>query len=201
MRRPEGHPCLAAILDVVMSPLGRLRPGVVGGATGRVLEVGAGTGLNFPHYGPDVVVDAIEPDPFMRKKASFRASERGVRLHDAGAEAMPFDDHTFDTVVVTFAFCTIPDVHAAVAEIRRVARPGAEVRFAEHVRSVQPFLAAGQSFIDPVWTRLSGGCHLDRDPVELLRKAGFVDLDVRPRGSRWSVVPVITGTARAPGER
>ena len=198
MRRPEGHPCLAAILDTVMAPLGRLRPGVVGAAQGRVLEVGAGTGLNFAHYADGVEVDAIEPDPWMRRKARDRIAGRSIRLHDAGAERMPFEDGTFDMVVVTFAFCTIPDVEAAAAEIRRVGKPGAAVRFAEHVRSPVRALALGQRMVDPFWTRCSGGCHLDRDPVGLLEAAGFVAVETRFRGSRWSPIPVLTGTAHCP---
>jgi SAM-dependent methyltransferase len=198
MRRPEGHPCLAMMLDWVMAPLGRLRPGVVGGAEGRVLEVGCGTGLNFEYYKPHASVDAIEPDPHMRQRAEQRVAGRNIRLHAAGAEAMPFADHTFDSVVVTFAFCTIPDVEASIREIRRVARPGAPIRFAEHVRSASAVVATGQSIVDPIWTRLSGGCHLDRDPARLLQDAGFTDLDIRPRGAGWSPLPVITGTAVAP---
>lgn len=197
---PGGHPCLASVLDWIMMPLARLRPGVVRGATGRVLEVGAGTGLNFDLYAPGVSIDAVEPDPHMVRRARERIGERDIRLHTVGAEAMPFDDDVFDTVVITFALCTIPEVDRALQEIRRVSRPGAEVRFAEHVGSSVGWIGATQRLLDPVWNRMAGGCYLTRNPLQALQDAGFGSLDVRQRGSVYSPLPVITGTARVPEE-
>lgn len=179
-------------------PLARLRPGVVRGSAGRVLEVGAGTGLNFDFYAPGVSVDAVEPDPHMVRRARERIGARDIRLHTVGAEAMPFEDDVFDTVVITFALCTIPDLESALQEIRRVARPGAEVRFAEHVGSGVGWIGATQRMLDPLWNRVAGGCYLTRDPRQALQNAGFRSLDVRARGSRYSPLPVITGTARVP---
>lgn len=198
MRSPEGHPVLAATLDLVMAPLAPVRPDVVGPARGRVLEIGFGTGLNLPVYGRVDSLDAIEPDPHMARRARARLGSVGfpVTIHEAGAEALPFDDASFDTVVATFVFCTIPDVDAAAREVLRVLRPGGELRFAEHVRSEKTPVGELQRALDPAWQRLAGGCHLTRDPVGLLRDAGAVDIEVRPRGWAWSLLPVITGRAR-----
>ena len=196
MRNPDGHPWLASMMDVVMAPLARVRPRVVGQAHGCVLELGAGTGLNFAHYPPGLDVYAIEPDPHMRQRCAVRARAHNVRVVDAGAEALPFDDATFDCVVATFVFCTIPDVDAAAREARRVLRPGGVLLFAEHVRSTVGWVAASQAAVDPLWTRLAGGCHLDRSPLAVFSAAGFVDLQVRWHGPQASPLPVVSGTAR-----
>jgi SAM-dependent methyltransferase len=198
MRRPEGHPVLAAMLDLVMAPLAPVRPGVVGPARGRVLEIGFGTGLNLEQYTQAASLDAVEPDPHMARRARARVTTAPfpVRLHEVGAEALPFPDASFDTVVATFVFCTIPDAEAAAREVIRVLRPGGELRFAEHVRSQKAPMCALQRALDPVWQRFSGGCHLTRDPVAMFRDAGATDLEVRTRGSAWSLLPVLTGTAR-----
>lgn len=198
MRHPDGHPCLACIIDAVMRPLDRVRPEVVGPAQGRVLEVGAGTGLNFHHYGAHADVDAIEPDPHMLRRARPRAHRHGVRLIQAGAESLPFEDHAFDAVVATFVFCTIPDPVAAARELGRVLKPGGTLHLAEHVVSTWAPLAWAQAAVDPVWTRLSGGCHLDRDPIHLLESAGFETQQLRRAGGGRTPVPVVVGALRAP---
>jgi SAM-dependent methyltransferase len=194
----EGHPFLAATLDVLMLPLARLRPGVVELARGRVLELGIGTGMNLPLYQDITSLHAVEPDPYMLRRARERARGRPfpVEIAAAGAESLPFPDASFDTVVATFVFCTIPDPAAAAAEALRVLRPGGRLLFAEHVRSGVPPVHATQRALEPVWKRLAGGCHLTRDPVALFRAAGAVDLDVQPRGAAWSLMPVVTGVGR-----
>ncbi|MDP2309975.1 MAG: class I SAM-dependent methyltransferase [Pseudomonadota bacterium] len=201
MIRPEGHPVLAAVLDVAMLPLARLRPGVVEQARGQVLEVGIGTGMNLPLYRGVTSLHAVEPDPYMLRRARERAYGLPfpVEISAAGGEALPFPDASFDTVVATFVLCTIPDPEAAIAEALRVLRPGGKLLFAEHVRScVRPIFAV-QRALEPAWRRLAGGCHLTRDPVALLREAGATDVEVRPRGAAWSLLPVVTGSAsRAP---
>jgi ubiquinone/menaquinone biosynthesis C-methylase UbiE len=198
VRNPDGHPVLAAVLDVAMGPLAPLRPGVVAQAEGRVLEIGAGTGLNLPLYGPITHLDAIEPDPHMLRRARARAEGLGVPVtfHAIGAERLPFPDASFDTVVATFVLCTIPDPAAALREAMRVLRPGGRLLFAEHVRSTKAPVAAVQRAIEPAWTRLAGGCHLTRDAAALIAASGAVDLEVQPRGSPWALNPVITGSAR-----
>ena len=181
-----------------MAPLAPLRPEVVEPARGRVLEIGVGTGLNLGLYRDVTEVHAIEPDPHMLRRAEARARELGVPVtfHATGAESLPFPDASFDTVVATFVFCTIPDPAAAAAEVLRVLRPGGTLRFAEHVRSEVAPIRAAQRALDPVWCRLAGGCHLTRDPVALFAAAGAVDLDVRIERGRWSLMPVIVGVGR-----
>ncbi|MDP2311681.1 MAG: class I SAM-dependent methyltransferase [Pseudomonadota bacterium] len=201
MIRPEGHPILAAALDVLMLPLAGVRPRIVNLAEGRVLEIGVGTGLNLAHYERATELHAIEPDPHMRRRAEARAHGLSipVTVHAAGAEAMPFPDAFFDTVVATFVFCTIPDPEAAAAEVVRVLRPGGRLLFAEHVRSTVGPVYAAQRTVDPLWQRLAGGCHLTRDPVALFAAAGVTELEVHRRGAAWAPMPVVTGQGRRAG--
>lgn len=194
------HPWLAAALDVMMKPLFPARELIVPEATGSVLEVGVGTGLNFELYrGIDELV-GIEPDPHMLARARARATAQAfpVELHQAGAEAMPFPDARFDTAVVTFTLCTIPDPIAALAELRRVLRPGGRLLFVEHTRSTQPVLAGVQDLLTPLWKRIGGGCHLNRPSLDLVREHGFAVADVAPVWrERWTLMPVYRATARA----
>ena len=198
MLRDHGHRCIALSIDWIMSPLSRLRPATVARASGRVLEVGAGTGLNFAHYTDAVTeVVAIEPDPHMRRRALGQATRAPVpvRLHPHGAESLPFPDGHFDDVVATWVFCTIPDVPAAMAELHRVLRPGGAVHFIEHTACRHEGLHSVQRAINPVWRRFAGGCQLVRHPTERLRDAGFVIDDVRPIGPEVSLWPMHAGTA------
>jgi SAM-dependent methyltransferase len=196
VRRPEGHPLVAACLDLAMAGFARLRPDVIGRARGRVLEIGVGTALNLPHYG-DIELVGVEPDPHMARRARARAAALGrpLALYEIGAEALPFPDASFDTVVATFVFCTIPDAEAAAREAVRVLRPGGTVLFAEHVRSGVPTVAAVQAALDPLWGRMAGGCRLTRDPVALLHDAG-AEVEATPHGAFFSLTPVTTGVAR-----
>lgn len=170
----------ARFYDKVMWPLekGKLqqvRKEVISKAKGRVLEVGAGTGINFAYYPEEVQLDAIEPDPAMRDKSLHRLAElnREVRLHDAGAEQLPFRDNTFDTVIATLVFCTIPDPEQALRELYRVSKPGAEIYFLEHVEMSQKWAARMQRQLTPLWKRLCDGCHLDRHTEELVRQSDW----------------------------
>jgi ubiquinone/menaquinone biosynthesis C-methylase UbiE len=197
MADPE-HPWLAAALDVVMRRLYPARELVVPQATGAVLEVGVGTGLNFDLYrGIDELV-GVEPDPHMLARARVRAAALPfpVELHQAGAERMPFPDARFDTAVVTFTLCTIPDPVAALAELRRVLRPGGRLLFVEHTRSSQPVLAGVQDLLTPLWKRIGGGCHLNRPALDLVRQQGFTVTDVAPVWrDRWTLMPIYRATA------
>jgi ubiquinone/menaquinone biosynthesis C-methylase UbiE len=153
-----------------------VRERVVGAAEGRVLEVGVGSGLNLPLYRPCTrSVVAVEPSPPLLRRARGRAEAAAmpVELVEGSAEALPFADASVDTVVTTWTLCTIPDVAAALAEMRRVLRPGGALLFVEHGRAPEPNVARWQDRLDPLWSRLAGGCHLNRPIDRLLREAGF----------------------------
>jgi SAM-dependent methyltransferase len=189
------------MLDFTMRPLYPARRLVVPEATGRVIEVGVGTGLNFGLYRDVTALEGIDPDPFMLARARARAVAASfpVSLHQAGAERMPFADDSFDTAVVTFTLCTIPEPAAALAEVRRVLRAGGRLLFVEHTRSVQPLVAGVQGAITPFWKKIGGGCHLNRPAVELVRAAGFDVRSTEPVwGERWTLFPVYRGVAWKP---
>ena len=143
-------------------------------ATGDVLEIAVGTGRNFGFYPMDVRLTGIELSPTMLEIARSRADELGrpVDLREADAEALPFDDDSFDTVVCTLSLCSIPDDRKAIAEAKRVLRPGGSFLLLEHVRSPNPVVRAGQRLLEPINSRLEGD-HLLREPLEHLRGEGF----------------------------
>jgi len=150
---------------------------VVPQARGRVLEVGLGSGLNFPLYDPAQVTSVTGLDPsealcaYARERA--RALAFPVELLVAGAEANPLPDAAFDTVLVTYTLCSIPDVDAALAHMRRVLAPGGRMLFCEHAVAPDADVRRQQRWIEPVWKHLAGGCHLTRDTPALLEHAGF----------------------------
>jgi SAM-dependent methyltransferase len=152
-----------------------LRAQVASGARGRVLEVGAGTGLNFHHYPDSAFVTAIDPLATMRKKAEARArkARASVEVLDGLAGSLPAEDASVDTVLLTFVLCSVKDVAAALAEARRVLRPGGEIRILEHVKSERRGEARLQRLLDPVWRKVFGGCSLLGDPRMELERAGF----------------------------
>jgi ubiquinone/menaquinone biosynthesis C-methylase UbiE len=140
----------------------------------QVLEIAVGTGLNLPHYPEAVNLTGVELSPAMLELAGQRAAELGrdVEFQVGDATALEFEDQSFDTVVCTFALCTIPDDAAAVAEVRRVLRPGGRFVFAEHVRSTRPVIRAGQQLLDPLAVRIEGD-HLTREPLAHLQREGL----------------------------
>jgi ubiquinone/menaquinone biosynthesis C-methylase UbiE len=165
---------------------------VAGEASGRVLEVGAGTGFNFPYYADGTAVTATEPDPEMLRRAGPRAREHGIELRAAPAERLPFPDGSFDTVVATGVFCAVDDPDQALSEVYRVLRPGGELRFSEHVRAPGRPRRAMQRALDPLHYRLFR-CHIGRDTLRSMWEAGFhVDAD------RLRYADVF-GVARKPG--
>ena len=149
-----------------------IRTRVAGGVTGRVLEIGAGTGFNFPYYPPASEVVATEPDPEMVKRAEPRAREHGVELRPAPAERLPFPDSSFDTVVSTGVLCAVDDPASALEEAHRVLRPGGILRFSEHVRGARPLRRLWQRTTDPIHYRMFR-CHIGRDTLRAMRGAGF----------------------------
>ena len=174
----------ARLYDIVMRAedrlgLARYRRELVRRARGRVLEIGAGTGLEFPHYSAGVVVYAIEPDAEMLERARERAKAAGADITCivADALALPFRGRTFDSVVSALAFCTIAEPERAAGEIRRVLRRDGAVHLLEHVRAEHDLVARLQERLTPLWRRLAGGCHLDRRTADIFSACGF-EVDV-----------------------
>ncbi|MCZ2108081.1 MAG: methyltransferase domain-containing protein [Dehalococcoidia bacterium] len=195
----SGHRAFAAFWEQVIRREGarhrEKRHRVVSGAHGRVLEIGAGLGANWQHLGPDVEYIGIEPDPFMRARAAERAARthQAFELIDARAEALPFEDKSFDSVFGTYVFCTIPDAAGALREVERVLKPGGEFRFWEHLRPEGRFAGPFFELLDPAWSRLLGGCHPNRRTVDDIEAAGFRIRELR--ASRRVIVPDVTGVA------
>lgn len=154
-----------------------LRHELIGLAHGLVLEVGAGTGLNFSFYEPEKVerVEATEPDPAMLVYArrSLSLARVPLTISQARAEALPFASNTFDCAVATLVFCSVDDPLMSFQEIRRVLKPSGTLLLLEHVRSQQRFIALLQDLLVPVSTRFGGNCHWNRDPVSAATEAGF----------------------------
>lgn len=170
----------------------RQRAKVVPLAAGRVLEVGVGTGLNLPHYDPDRVEEIVAVDPsealLARARERARSVRTPVRVLRGSAEHVDAPDAGFDTVVVTYTLCTVPDAARALAEIDRVLAPGGRLVISEHGLAPDRAPRAWQRRLDPVWSRLGGGCHLDRPMRALLERAGFGVVALEERylpGPRW----------------
>ncbi len=162
--------------------IGDHRRRLLAGLTGRVLDVGAGNGLNFPHYPATVTqVLAIEPEPYLRRQALAAARQAPVPIQvvDGTAEALPAPDGEVEAVVASLVLCTVTDLDQALAEVRRVLRPGGTLRFYEHVRATDPRLARWQDRLERPWGWLVGGCHPNRDTVAAITAAGLqvVQLD------------------------
>ncbi len=149
---------------------------VIGAAEGRVLEVGIGSGLNLPIYGPRVrAVIGLEPSPELMGMARERDAEASVPIEflEGSAETIPLDAASIDTVVTTWTLCTIPDAPRALAELRRVLKPDGALLFVEHGRAPEPGVARWQDRLDPLWWRIAGGCHLNRKIDDLISGSGF----------------------------
>lgn len=200
------HPFFARLYSRFIAPAmvrqgaDDLRRRTLAGLRGTVVEVGAGDGANFAFY-PDEVerIIAIEPEPYLREKASVYADER-VELRDAAAEHLPVGDGEADAVVFTLVLCSV-DQHEALAEARRTLRAGGELRFLEHVQAHDPgSVRRVQRVLDAtVWPRLFGGCHCGRDTAGAIEQAGFELTELErlrfPEGSRGPDASVILGRA------
>ena len=153
-----------------------IRVQTAAGLTGRVVEIGFGSGFNVPLYPSGVTrVLAVEPSATAWRMASKRISSAGIPVEQVGldGQSIPLDDASCDGALCTFSLCTIPDPAAALAEGRRVLRPGGRFHFLEHALAPDPGVASFQRRVEPLQKRLADGCHLTRDPVALVRDAGF----------------------------
>jgi SAM-dependent methyltransferase len=181
------------------------RDELLAGLRGRVVEVGAGNGLNFGHYGEGVSeVVAVEPEAYLRRRAEAAAARASVPVlvRDGLADRLPLEPGEFDAGVASLVLCSVPDQAAALAELRRVIRPGGELRFYEHVVSDRPRISSLERFIDErgIWPRIAGGCHLARDTTAEIQRAGFLIERVRRFPFKAGPVAVthVIGVARRP---
>ena len=168
-------PCLVH-LAMRQKQLLPFRRRVIGEAEGRILEIGVGSGLNLPLYGSAArAVIGIEPSPELLRMARRRAAGISVPVEflETSAEAIPLDAGSVDAVVTTWTLCTIPDAPRALAEVRRVLKPGGALLFVEHGRAPEPGVARWQDRLDPLWSRFAGGCHLNRKIDDLVSGSGF----------------------------
>src|SRR5215203_2953542 len=163
-------------------------------ARGRVLELGSGTGLNLELYPREGIecLTLTEPDPHMIKQLRARVKEIGCAadVMEVGAEHLPFEDDSYDTVVVTLVLCTVPNQAAALNEISRVLRSDGQLLFLEHVRANNPSLARWQDRLEAPWRFLGDGCHCNRDTVSAISTADFTLGDVE-RGSLPKAPPIV----------
>lgn len=204
------HPIFARFFDrlsrLMEREVGEHRHELLAGVSGRVVEIGAGNGMNFQHYPSSVEeVVALEPEAYLRSKAeeAARRAAVNVSIRDGLADSLPLEEREFDAAVASLVLCTVPDPGRALGELRRVLKPGGELRFLEHVRSDRPRKARIQDRLDRsgIWPRVGGGCHCARDTVAAIEAAGFQIEQVRRLdfGPSWIITnPHVLGTARAP---
>ena len=204
------HPIFARLFDRLVRKADPReadhRVELVAGLSGRVIEVGAGNGINFANYPRDVTeLVAVEPERYLREKAVQAATEAPVPVTvvDGLADALPAEDGSFDAAVASLVLCSVPDQARALREIARVLKPGGELRFYEHVLSQDAKVARRQTRIVPVWRFCGGGCHPNRDTVAAIEAAGFQVERCRrfpfKPGPLMSVVePHVIGVARRP---
>jgi ubiquinone/menaquinone biosynthesis C-methylase UbiE len=180
-RVETGHRWVAAVYDWFNSAsewriMREYRPLIVGEATGRVLEIGVGTGFSLPFYRRAESIIGIDPDPHMLKRAEKRLAAldlNNVELRLGRAEDLPFEDASFDEVISTLVLCTVRDVPKSLAEAKRVLKPEGTFRFMEHVRSDGSFMGTIQDWISPVWRWVAAGCRANRRTQAEIEAAGF----------------------------
>ena len=171
--------CLPRLLDLAcgVRPVRRQRDRIVPLARGEVLEVGIGTGLNLPHYRAEQIerIWGLDPATQMNRTTRKRLCGTGLDLEllALSAEQIPVENDRFDTVVLTYTLCSIPDPVAALREMKRTLRPGGRLLFCEHGLAPEPSIARWQRRLTPAWRRIAGDCHMDRDVPALLDAAGF----------------------------
>jgi ubiquinone/menaquinone biosynthesis C-methylase UbiE len=208
---PE-HPLFARFYDRLFASteragLAQMRRELISSASGRVLELGAGTGHNLEHY-TDAVTELVldEPDPHMAVRLRDRLEREGTAagqasVIEAPAEELPFDDGSFDAVVSTLVLCTVENPGRALAEARRVLVEGGRLLFLEHVRSARPGFARWQDWLERPWGWFAGGCHPNRATDQLIAGAGFwidsLERDKLPKLGPL-IRPLIRGVAIRP---
>lgn len=200
----RGHRWFAALYDTMnraeeRGSMGRRRRDLLYDVRGDVLEIGAGTGTNFEHYPERAHVIALEPDRFMLQRARVKLAKLnrpGIELRQAPAEQLPVPDASVDTIVSTLVLCTAGNVPRALAEARRVLRPGGELRFIEHVRhdGARGYV---QDAIKPVWKWLGAGCNPNRRTQQTIGDAGFDIVSLKREMLMPWMVPVISGVAKS----
>jgi SAM-dependent methyltransferase len=204
------HPIFARLFDRLVRKAdpaqAEHRRELVAGLSGRVIEVGAGNGINFPNYPPEVTeIVAVEPEEYLRRKAGEAAAGGPVPVTvvDGLADVLPGEDESFDAAVCSLVLCSVPDQSRALAEVMRVLKPGGELRFYEHVLSEDSKMARAQNRITPVWRFCGGGCHPNRDTPAAISAAGF-EMDrcrrfpFKPGPLMTVVEPHVIGVARRP---
>ena len=203
---PKNYRLFAAVYDPLLSRAERTfypeyRQRAAGEARGRVLEIGAGSGANLSYYAADVELTAVDANIHMlrRLRAKAVAANVEVDVHHVDAEALPFDDESFDTVVATLMLCSVDDQARTLAEAWRVLVPGGEIRFVEHVKSADRGWAFFQDATAFPWKHFAAGCHPNRDTLQAIVDAGFdlEDADHFLLGP-YPVRPHVVGAARKP---
>ena len=206
--QPIHHPLFARFYTHVLArnepaQMRAHRDELLAGLSGRVVEVGAGSGANFPHYAAGVEeVVAVEPESYLREQAAAAAVGAAVRVTvlDGVADALPLEDASCDAAVACLVLCSVPDQASALAELRRVLKPGGELRFYEHVHAHTPWMARAQQLVDRTfWPRAFGGCHTARDTVAAIEAAGFAlerHRELRVPPAFLPVSPQAIGAAR-----
>ncbi|MBA2545386.1 MAG: class I SAM-dependent methyltransferase [Solirubrobacterales bacterium] len=209
---PE-HPHFARFYERMLSGtekagLADMRRDLLAGAEGRTIEIGAGTGLNLPYYTTSVShLTLTEPDPHMARRMRERLASDGppagmeTEVLEAGAEALPFEDESFDTAVATLVLCTVPEIQASLSEIRRVLVEGGALLVLEHIRGEGPVRSWWQDRLDRPWGAVAGGCHPNRPTADRLAEAGFwidsMEPTEMPKAPPW-MKPMIVGRASRP---
>jgi len=194
----KGHKWFAAIYDRQMAMaerrwLGKTREELAGTATGRILEIGAGTGANFAYYKDGANVIATEPDAYMLQRAEKKAAELGkpIEIRQAPAEELPFEADSFDVVIGTLVMCSVRDPKKALSEVRRVLKPGGEFRTYEHVRYASRLGAFFQDLVTPAWRWFGAGCHPNRDTLRSIQEAGFDIVKAEVKNTFPPIPPMI----------